>query len=63
MSLTKPIKSEILSYELRHSDSTEIVCLLTATARRDQQQQIMTYQGIIRDVTEQRVVEKLSLEL
>jgi PAS domain S-box-containing protein len=39
---------------LRRKDGTHINCLLTFTARRDSAGSILRYEGIIRDVTEQK---------
>ncbi len=36
----------------RRKDGTEIDCLLSSTVRRDDQGDIIGYQGIIRDITE-----------
>jgi len=42
----------------RRKDGTEIDCLLTSSVRRSQDGTVQGYQGIIRDVTEQRKAEK-----
>ena len=52
---------------LRKMDGTEIDCLITATVRRSREDGILSYQGIIRDVTERKRAqeerEKLIIEL
>ena len=44
--------------KLRKKDGTEMDCLLTATVRRTGDGNILGYQGIIRDITDQRQAEK-----
>ena len=43
--------------DLRRKDGSTIHCLLTSTLRYDEKQQCTLYQGIIRDITEQRWME------
>ena len=40
--------------KLRKKDGTEMVCLLTSTVRQTKDGSILAYQGIIRDITEQK---------
>lgn len=49
-------KKSVRDYEVRfrRKDGTEIDCLLTAAVRYDQDGNIVGYQGIIRDITEQK---------
>ena len=49
--------------ELRKKDGTPIDCLFTATARKRDDGHIMGYQGIIRDITERKRLEKEILEI
>jgi len=42
---------------LHKKDGTEMVCLVTATCRRAKNGRILVYQGIIRDITEQKRAE------
>jgi len=53
-------KGSVKDYEVRFlkKDGTQIDCLLTATARRADDGSILGYQGIIRDVTEQKKAEQ-----
>ena len=53
-------KGAVRDYEvkLRKKDSTEIDCLLTSTVRRAKDGSILGYQGIIRDITEQKQAEE-----
>jgi two-component system sensor histidine kinase/response regulator len=44
--------------KLRKKDSAEIDCLLTASVRRDSEENILGYHGIIRDVTERKRMEE-----
>jgi PAS domain S-box-containing protein len=46
------------SVKLRKKNGAILECLLTATARRDQSGSIVEYEGVIRDVTEQRQTER-----
>ncbi len=39
---------------LKRKDGTYLECLVTATARRDEQEQVTAYQDIVRDVTERK---------
>ena len=43
--------------DLRRKDGSIIHCLITSTLRHDEKQQLTLYQGIIRDITEQRWME------
>ena len=53
-------KGSVVDYEvaLRKKDGTPMDCLLTATARRADDGSILGYQGIMRDVTEQKKAEQ-----
>ena len=53
-------KVSVRDYELklRKKDGTVMDCLLTSTVRRANDGSILGYQGIIRDVTEQRLAEE-----
>ncbi|MFH1076345.1 MAG: PAS domain S-box protein [Pseudomonadota bacterium] len=55
----------VRDYEIqfRKKNNTPIDCLLTATLRRDRDNNIIGYQGIIRDVTEQRRIERELLKI
>lgn len=44
--------------KFRRKDETEIDCLLTATLRLDKEGKIVGYQGIIRDITQQKKMEQ-----
>jgi len=44
--------------KLRKKDGTEMDCLLTATVRRTADENILGYQGIIRDITERKRAEE-----
>ncbi len=44
--------------KLRRKDGTEMDCLVMATVRRDNEESIIGYQGIIRDITERKRVEE-----
>jgi two-component system, cell cycle sensor histidine kinase and response regulator CckA len=46
----------------RRKDGTEIDCLLSATVRRDDKGAIIGYQGIIRDITSRKRLEKQLLQ-
>ena len=46
----------------RRKDGTEIDCLLSATVRRDDEGNIIGYQGIIRDITHRKSLEKQLLQ-
>ncbi len=52
-------RGQVSGYELRlrRKDGTERVCHLSATVRRGEDGEVLGYQGIIRDVTEQRRAE------
>ncbi|MFH1672696.1 MAG: PAS domain S-box protein [Pseudomonadota bacterium] len=52
-------KGAVRDYEIkfRKKDGTEMDCLLTSTVRRSHDGTILGYQGIIRDVTEQKQLE------
>ena len=54
-------KESVRDYEmkLRKKDGTEIDCLVTSTTRRATDGRILGYQGIIRDITERIVAEKV----
>lgn len=43
---------------LRKADGREMICVETATLRTDSEGNVVSYQGIIRDVTEQRQIEE-----
>ena len=49
--------------KLKRQDGTHMDCLITANVRRDSQGEIMEYQGVIRDVTERRQMERERLLL
>ncbi|MBW2038431.1 MAG: PAS domain S-box protein [Deltaproteobacteria bacterium] len=53
-------KGSVRDYELklRKKDGAEMECLLTATVRRDNEGNILGYQGIIRDITERKRMEE-----
>lgn len=53
-------KGALKEYEakFRRKDGTEIDCLLTATLRYDKDRNIVGYQGIIRDITARKRMEK-----
>jgi putative nucleotidyltransferase with HDIG domain len=53
-------KGFVQDYEVkfRKKDGTEIECLLTSTLRRDDNGDILGYQGILRDITERNRVKK-----
>ncbi len=57
-------KGSVRNYELklRKKENTEIDCLLTATVRRDNDGKIIGYQGIIRDITERKKLERQLVE-
>ena len=44
--------------KLRKRNGTEIVCLETATARRSAEGEVLGYQGILRDITDHRMLEE-----
>jgi PAS domain S-box-containing protein len=50
----------VTDYELklRRKDGASVVCLATATVRRDADGKVLGYQGVLRDVTEQRRAEE-----
>ena len=52
-------KGSVRDYELklRKKDETEMDCLLTATVRRDDDGNILGYQGVIRDITDKKKLE------
>jgi len=54
-------KGSVRDFEIRYQkkDGTQMDCLLTATVRRAADGTILTYQGIIRDITEQKKAQKL----
>jgi len=54
-------KGSVRDYEVkfRKKNGTEMDCLLTGTVRRSNEGSILGYQGIIRDVTEQKRIERL----
>jgi PAS domain S-box-containing protein len=49
--------------KLRKKDGTEIECLITSTLRRNNEGEILGYQGIIRDITEQKKIEEERIKL
>ena len=53
-------KGYLKDYEMkcRKQDGTEIYCVLASTMRRDNGGSILGYQGIVRDVTEHKQIEK-----
>jgi two-component system, cell cycle sensor histidine kinase and response regulator CckA len=53
-------KSSVKDYEInfRKKDGTELDCLLTSTVRRDNKGIILGYQGIIRDVTDLKKIQR-----
>ncbi|HSR33689.1 MAG TPA: ATP-binding protein [Anaerolineae bacterium] len=48
--------------KFRRKDGTEIDCLMTATIRRGEDGEVLSYQGIIRNVTEHKRAERLLAE-
>ncbi len=58
-------EGSVKEYELRakRKDGTHLACLLTATVRRDEAGEMVSYQGILRDVTERTRVEKEASKL
>ena len=58
-------KGSVRDYEVKFckKNGTEIDCLLTGTVRRSHEGTIVGYQGIIRDVTEQKRIERLRDEV
>jgi PAS domain S-box-containing protein len=54
-------KGSVRDYEVKFKkkNGTEMNCLLTGTVRRSNEGSILGYQGIIRDVTEQKRIERL----
>lgn len=54
-------KGSVRDYEVKFKkkNGTEMDCLLTGTIRRSKDGSILGYQGIIRDVTEQKRIERL----
>ncbi len=46
----------------RKKDGTEIDCLLTSTVRRDKNGKVLGYRGIVRDVTEQKKLQRQLLQ-
>jgi PAS domain S-box-containing protein len=55
-------KGSVKDYEVkfRKKNGTEMDCILTGTVRRTKEGRIVGYQGIIRDITEQKRIERLS---
>jgi phosphoserine phosphatase RsbU/P len=55
---------EVRDFDLKFykKNGTEMDCLLTAMVRRDHKGHIMAYQGLIRDITEQKQNERLRAE-
>jgi len=53
-------KGSVRDYEiqLRRSDGTPIVCLLSATVWKSPEQKVLGYQGIFRDITELKTLER-----
>jgi PAS domain S-box-containing protein len=53
-------KGDVRDYEVRHrrKDGAVIYCLNTASLRKDKDGNILGYQGIIRDITEQKKAEQ-----
>jgi PAS domain S-box-containing protein len=51
------------SVKFRKKDGTEIECLLTSSVKRDNNGNIIGYQGIIRDITERKKIEEERLKL
>ena len=54
-------KGSVRDYEVKFKkkNGTEMDCILTSTVRRSAEDDILGYQGIIRDVTEQNRIERL----
>ena len=48
---------------LRRKDGTEVVCLVTASVRTDNDSRILGYQGLLRDITEKRKMEEELLKI
>ena len=57
-------KEAVRDYEVkfRRKDGVDLDCLLTATVRSDSDGNVLGYQGIVRDITEQRRAEKVLRE-
>jgi len=62
MRIQKEIESKVFikdyPAELKRKDSTVMDCLITATVRWDASDRVLGYQGIIRDITEQKRIQK-----
>ena len=58
------LKGSVRDYEVkfRKKDGTEIDCLLTSSLKRDENGDIIGYQGVIRDITERKKLEQQLIE-